>query len=369
MARDVIVGPVLVQASPGGWRATAAVDGSPVWFDCREAGLDASSEAMASAVLLAAAHRGRRLRIADPVSPAWRSNTTQMMDVWREWWGYPVLPPHAPELPAPRSARGGAVLCFTGGLDSFFTLLCGETKPDALAYVHGYDIALDDSPRMAAWEAALREVGAAMGARVVVLQSNLRRHRLVARCAWERAHGGALAAIGHLLTSSTGTLLIASSFPAHYGYSWGSHVRLDALWSSDRLQVVHHGATHTRVGKLRAIADHELVRRHLRVCWENRSPHGNCSRCDKCLCTMATIATYGDQGRFRTFDWPASLTDRINQVRATRFVRTYGELLDAGLPSPLAAAIRELLKRSAARPFWRPSFWRRWLGHAESGWP
>ncbi len=359
MARDVILGHVVTRSSFGGWSTTAAVNGRPVWFDCREAELDSSPEAIAGTVLLAAAERGRRLRIADPVSAAWRCNITQMMGIWREWWGCPVLPPHAPELPAPRPWSPRAVRWFTGGVDSFFTLLCGETRPDVLAFVQGYDIPLDDAPRMAAWEPALREIAGSMGARAIVMRSNLRSHPLVARSSWERTHGGALAAIGHLLAPSAGTLLIASSFPAHYGYRWGSHVRLDPLWSSDRLGVVHDGATHSRVGKLRAIADHELAQRHLRVCWENRSPTGNCSRCDKCLCTMATVMACGRHDRFRTFDWPASLTGRINQIPATRFVRTYGELLDESLPPPLAEAIRALLKRSAARPLRHLSRWRR----------
>lgn len=360
MARDVIIGPVHAGIVSNAKRVMASVGRSSVWFDCRGAELDASPEAIAGTVLLAATEHGRRLRINDPVSAQWRSNLTQMMAIWQRWWGFPVLPPAAPELPAPRPARDGAILCFTGGLDSFYSLLHADAKPDALAFVHGYDITLDDTPRMVAWESAFREIAGAVGARALVLRSNLRSHPLVARSAWRRVHGGALAAIGHLLAPAAGTLLIASSFPAHYGYHWGSHVELDPLWSSDRLRVVHHGATHSRVGKMRAIVDHELPQRHLRVCWENRAPTGNCSRCDKCLCTMATILACGGQNRFRTFDWSTSVTDQVNQLPATQFIRTYGELLDAGLSASLAEAVRALLKRSAVKRARPLSFWQRW---------
>jgi hypothetical protein len=156
-------------------------------------------------------------------------------------------------------------------------------------------------------------------------------------------------------------LLIASSFPTHYGYHWGSHADLDPLWSSDRLRVVHHGATHSRVGKMLAIAGHEWVQRHLRVCWENRTPTGNCSRCDKCLGTMVTIVACGGQDRFRTFDWPLSLVDRLNQLPATRFIHTYEELLDADLPPSLAEAVRALLRRSTANSAGRSPLWQRWF--------
>ena len=325
---------------------TATADHRPIWFESSEAKLDPSPEGAAGALLLPAAACGRGLRLASPVSAIWRSNVTRMMGIWREWWNYPILPPQAPELPVTRLRHPGVTLCFTGGVDSFYTLLQIEPRPDALVFVQGYDIPLHDSTRMAAWGAAFGEIANVTGARPVIVRTNLRSHRLLVRCPWERAHGGALAALGHLLAAEMGTLLIASSFPAAYGYRWGSHLDLDPLWSSDRLQVVHHGATHSRVGKLRAIANHELAQRHLRVCWENRAPTGNCSVCDKCLCSMATITACGCHERFRTFDWSSPLADRIQALLATRYVRTYGELLDQGLPAALAVAVRALLQRS-----------------------
>jgi hypothetical protein len=350
MPRSLKLGPVVAQADDGRRRLRMDLGGRPLWFESADADLDDGIEAGASAVLMAAVAAGRPLEIAGAVSTQWLANADRLLEIWRDWWGYRVLRPQASVLPATRPRAPGAALCFSGGVDSFHTLLCGPVKPEVLAFVHGYDIALGDASRLASFEPALRQVAATAGAQAVVVRSNLRQHRAVAGCPWQRSHGGALAAVGHLLAGRVGSLLLSSSFPTTYDMKWGSHWQLDALWSSDRLEVVHWGATHSRVAKVREIAGHDLAQRHLRVCWENRAPSGNCSRCDKCLCTMALIEACGARARFPVFDWPGSLADHIDRVPWTRFVRTYVELLDGGVPRRLAESLRSLLERTARRP-------------------
>jgi hypothetical protein len=350
MDRSLELGPAIARNKAGACGIEIGLEGGQIWFESRDSVLDDGIEAAAGSLLMPAAAAGRRLKIRGPVSAVWLANLGRMMEIWRRWWDYPVLLPAAEVLSEARPSAAGVALCFTGGVDSFHTLLCGPVKPDVLAFVHGYDIALDDHRRIAAFEPSMRDVAAAAGARAVLLRSNLRLHPLSAACDWEQSHGGAIAAIGHLLAGQVGTLLVSSSFPTTYGYNWGSHWQLDPYWSSDRLTVVHHGATHSRLGKVREIAGHELVQRHLRVCWENRAPAGNCSRCDKCLCTMALVASCGSTGRYSVFDWSDSLADRLGRLPLTRFILTYGELLESGPDRRLAAAIRSLLKRTAGKP-------------------
>lgn len=331
-------------------RLSVETGGKPLWYESADTTLDCSGEGPASALLMAAAAKGSRLRLHDPVSSVWLSNVTQMMRLWQDWWQYPLLPPQpADVIEEPRSPDAGSALCFTGGVDSFHTLLRAPERPDKLVFVHGYDIPLADMRRMTAWEPSLRRVASAVGARPVLIRTNLRTHPAFAGSNWERTHGGALSAVGHMLARDLGALLIASSVPTHYDVHWGSHWQLDELWSSDRLAVVHHGASESRFGKVRAIISEDIVADHLRVCWENRAPAGNCSHCDKCLNTMILIlATGGSSRRFSTFDWPADLSARLDQIAWTRFVRTYGEVLDAGgIDRKLAASVRALLKRTA----------------------
>ncbi len=353
MARNLKLGPVEATKGAAARRVAALVGGEPLWFESADTALDASAEALAGCVLMPAVAAGQRLEIAGPVSALWLNHLTEMMAIWRQWWGYPVLPPQAPTLPQPRPQACGTALCFTGGVDSFYTLLCGPQRPDLLLFVQGYDITLADSRRMSTWERSLREVATELGTRAVVLRTNLRLHPLAKRCGWNRWHGGPTAATGHLLAGQAGTLLISSSFPPSYGHRWGSHACLDPLWSSERLSVVHWGATHSRLGKIREIIGHDLVRQHLRVCWENRVADGNCSRCDKCLCTMALIALCGAHVRVPVFDWNGSLAEHLDRVPRTQFIYTYAELLEHESSGALATAIRALLERTAARVTFR----------------
>lgn len=151
------------------------------------------------------------------------------------------------------------------------------------------------------------------------------------------------------------------SAPTRYGYAWGSHERTDSLWSSDRLLVVHDGADASRVEKLRALAGEPLVHAHLRVCWENRAPAGNCSACDKCVSTMAIAAACAEPERFVTFDWSIPIERRIARLRSTRFVLTYGDLLALPLRASLRSAIEALLRRNRL-PYRLRTFWHRWRG-------
>jgi hypothetical protein len=328
-------------------RVIADVAGKPLWYESADVDLDESPEALASATLIAAALAGKGLISSGEVSRTWLDNAGKLLDIASQWWDFPVVLPEAPVVGAERPRAAGVALCFTGGVDSFHTLLRGAPKPDLLAFVHGYDIALKDRDRMDVWEVSLREIAAARDARAVVIRSNLPTHRLLVRRNWERTHGGAVAAVGHLLASEIDTLLISSGAPPSYEVTWGSHWQLDPLWSSDRLTVVHYGVTHSRVTKMQEIADDELVQRHLRVCWENRTAAGNCSRCDKCVSTMVLAALCGPSDRFEVFDWSGSLSDRIDDVPWTRFVRTYGEVLATDIDLPLANAIQSLLQRTA----------------------
>jgi hypothetical protein len=346
---DIQVSNIRASFNRGCHRVTADVDGVPLWYESDEAELRTSPEAFGSTLLLPALHRKRRLSFDAPLDAAWLSNVGRLMKVWRGWWGYPELPPRAePRRDFDKTARETA-LCFSGGVDSFYSLLHGEHRPDLLVAVHGFDIPLRDRTRMAAFEESLRTVAARAGAKAVVIRTNFREHPAAGRAGlWERAHGGALAAAGHLLAGRVGRLVISSTYPGHNPQPWGSSSLTDHLWSSDRLEVFHCGAEVWREEKLRFLARDPLAREHLRVCWENRSPQGNCSRCGKCLVTMLLLAEFGALDDFTAFDRAADLAGRVN---ALPYITSYLIKLDklvrrGGLDPELIEAVRKLIKRS-----------------------
>jgi hypothetical protein len=330
-------------------RVCAEVGGAPLWFESPDAALRAAPEAFGCALLVAALHDRRPLTIEGEVSRTWLSNAERLLDIFQGWWGYPKLTPRAAaRADDVRPEAAGTALCFSGGVDSFYSLLRSGERIDVLVTVHGYDIKLRDEARASAFESSLRAVAAELGVKPVVVRTNLREHPAFARAPWERTHGGALAAVGHLLGDASGRLLISSSYPYHKRAPWGSHWQTDPLWSSDRVEVAHVGAELQRSDKLRAIAREPLARKHLRVCWENLAPEGNCSRCEKCLRTRLILADCGELENFPVFEGWDTLARRLDSLPAIRGRgRVFAALLERGRLTPeVEAALRGLLRRT-----------------------
>jgi hypothetical protein len=350
-------------------RVSADVDGAALWFESADVALSAAPEAFASAMLLPSIARGETLTVDEPVSSIWRSNVRQAMRVFKEWWGYPEISPEPHFHPERTTRATHTALCYSGGVDSVYTLLRSEYSIQCLVFVLGYDVQLGDVTRFEAFRRSLRAAADATGARLVVIRTNLREHPAFAPISWERAHGGALAAVGHLLSGAAGQLLISSTDPYTLRLPWGSHWMTDAFWSSEKLQVLHVGAEVDRNYKLRSIADAPLARHHLRVCWENRSPSGNCSRCEKCVRSRLILADCGRLADFPVFEGEESLLADMKALPHTGNVALAYQDLERrnGLRPELRRELRKLIARSDRRRRQlkgetRTSTWRMWLG-------
>lgn len=358
-AQDAVpIGPVSISASGAACRVAADVDGAVMWFESADLPLAAAPEAFGSAALIPALHHGRRLRIADPVDAEWLANLGRMMPLLHRWWRYPALlpeaVPRANASPPDARDRGPIALFFSGGVDSFHRLLKGEERPDWIVTLWGFDFALADDTRGAAVVESVRRVAAATGTRSAVVRTNAREHPLVARAPWERAHGGILAAIGHLLAPATTRVIISCSTPSDLEIPYGSHWSIDPLWSSSRTAILHGGRGGRRMEKLREIAPHPLVREHLRVCWRNLAPTGNCSRCLKCLYAMLVLESCGELEHSRAFAGREELIAGLDALPRVRDrLEEFAALAESpGLDPRVAAAARALVRRGrhAARP-------------------
>lgn len=340
-------------------RVSAVVGDSEVWFESDDVALRPSVEAFVSAFLIPSAARGLRLEATGAADTAFAASLPKVLDITRRWWGYGVALPRldtATVDPNPHSpAAGRTALCFGGGVDSFYTLLASGRRVDDLVFVHGFDMPLTDLARAAAVEETLREIAGVLGARAIVIRTNLRTHAPFRAASWDRTHGGALAAVGHLLADESATMLISASFYHGGWHPWGSAWQLDPLWSGNGLTIEHIGAELSRADKLRVLRDEPLVRRYLRVCWANRPDLLNCSRCEKCIRNQVILSGLGVLEHFRTFESPDTLAARIADVARIRdhlvFDR-YEFALKLGLPRDQAAAVRALLARSK-RALWR----------------
>lgn len=331
----------------GLFRVTAEVNGRDLWFESGDTALEPSPEAFAGALLIPALTRGADLVVDQPLSAGWLANARSLMKIMREWWGFPIVGVRTAASAAYSERRPpGRALCFSCGVDSFYSLLRSADRIDSIVFVHGFDVPVEDTARMEMVERHFRAVAAETGKQGILVRTNLRVHPCMRRVSWNRAHGGALAAIGHLL-ADVGELVVAASVPIDYGHRWGSHYEIDHLWSSEKTRIVHHGAELWRREKLREIACEPVVRKHLRVCWRATGGDLNCSECEKCIRTMIALSGLG-----RLEDFPFSPSAPIPRLVASiRKVhpllgRMYQAHLADGLAPEIEGEVRALIERT-----------------------
>jgi hypothetical protein len=341
-----------IEAADGTSRVVGEVGDGEVFFESADVALSAPPELFASALVPAVVQRRWKLRMGDPLDPAWVDGVEGILRTWAEWWDTPaelgevLEAPVGEPAPVDRAERTG--LCFTAGLDAFHTLLCSGRRIDDLVFAHGYDIPLDDTARFDAAARSIREVAAATGTRAIIVRTNLRRHRPFKGAGWGRTHGGALAALGHACSGEIGELVISSTYPRSSESDWGSSWDTDPGWSSSRLAVSHFGEAFRRDEKLRAVVHNPLVRRHIRVCWENRAATGNCGECEKCVRVMVQVHLLGEDLEDWPFGGDGSLVQRIDGVESInpRHVPGYLPLIELCEDHELRAAMQRLVERA-----------------------
>jgi len=275
-------------------------------------------------------------------------NMTKLATVASQWWGWKDRKPFLLDMSrGPRPASSRAALFFTGGVDSFCSLLRHPSEIQSLILVHGFDIPLSDAGRWAQAKCWVDQVAQACKIETVHVTTNLRDNEVFSRVSWEITHVAALAGVAHLLDRHFGRVFLASS---DVPPPWGSNQRIDPLWSSSAVQIVNDGCHLSRLEKVRFISGSRLVHKYLRVCWENGSSGLNCGYCEKCVRTQAEFAVSGALECLETFP-PGHLKEKIDGVDSTEneLVRQWVEI-SRGISDPgLRRAIERLLARSRNR--------------------
>lgn len=268
----------------------------------------ALGDALACAVLLPAlAAGGGTVEIPAPVSEPLLERSARLIEVFLLWMG----PGHdradlRAELAASRARPAPTASFFSGGIDSFHTVLRHLEDLDELVFVRGLDMQVDGTLSTEATTHA-RAAAADLGLPLVEVDTTLRRltDGLVD---WDFAHAPLLAAIAHTL-GRAGRVLVPGTLDERQTAPWGSHPVTDPWWSSDAVELVADGTDATRLDKVASIAEHDVALRHLRVCYENaggrwhtRPPDGafNCGRCAKCLDTILGLHLVGALDRCPT---------------------------------------------------------------------
>lgn len=357
MTRLVIDAPHLTRQSAGVEVASTLSGAAIAQLHYRTAATAESALAdpfLTACLLPAMAMHADAVEVRAPVSTTLLQHLPAVQDILSAWDSrmrrVAVVAEPAPTTPR---ARGVAAF-FSGGVDSFYTVLRHRQELTHLVFVHGFDVSLRDHALHDRVAGALRCAAAELGLPLVEVATDVRqlgdRH-----LDWsERYHGSALASVAQLLGPEIGKLYLPASFGYDHLDPYGSHPLLDPLWSSGGVEIVHDGAGATRGRKVASIAEHDVAMRWLRVCWLNDGGAYNCGRCEKCVRTMTNLAIIGALARCRTFtaglDLDAVRRVPLDDPAARKFVEeNLAELERRHGDSALAGALRTSLRPHRAR--------------------
>lgn len=346
------------------------------WFDLPadlQAAVSDNGNAWAVLMLPLACYFGEPLVIDRPLDRVLRDNLIGLAGIWSTWFSeiecigieaQNVVGTDRREVVIDPSKR--TISSFSGGIDSLFSFFRhkdqvlgdGTALIDDLLCVGGFNTAMDDFDGM---RAELEGFAGRVGRRLVPILTNIRYgdHAIETPYSigpWMEnlAHASFLAAIAHMLGRRYKEFIIPASASYMGLYrTWGSHPLCDPLLSSSDLKVVHDGASFTRVERTELVARHDEALDIVHVCSKQRWQH-NCSQCEKCWRTMATLDLFGARDRAKTFDWSNYSLDQLSRVRLRTHNHRYyfadiAKRADREGRSDLAAALRASIAYSRRR--------------------
>jgi hypothetical protein len=314
-----------------------------------------------------AMRRGAALSVPEPVSARLLDalpTVQRILNAWDE--ELRIVDVHAPREAVKLDGERGAASFFSGGVDSFYTVLRNLEALDTLVHVHGFDISAENRPICDRMSRSINAAAAELGRPLIEVETNLRRtsDRF---CKWWLYHGAFLASVALLLAPAFRRVLVPASYSYRELIRRGSHALLDPLWSTEAVEIVHEGAVR-RVEKLEAISASEVAMRRLHVCWDEDADY-NCGRCGKCLRTMAGLRIVGGLDRCQTLPHrvPLRALSRI-PVRTENDLTVFRGSLQAAearnADPELIRALRRLVRRGSLYMTLKP----RGRGNVARGW-
>ena len=327
----------------------------------RGAELGDAADAFLIASIFQAMRRARRVRVHGRVSPSLLENLGTFTRTWRGWRPHRY---HAPRILVAEarededaSGEEGAILSFSGGLDSCFSAWRhagapagpGTTRLAAALMVHGFDIPLAAETTFALAAQNSRPLVEDLGLEFLTVATDVR----ALDDDWSDAHGAAVASCLHLFRRRHGAGLIAGSHSTDtLRFPWGSNPRTDPLLSTATFPIRYDAVEFSRMAKAASVAAWPEAMRRVRVCWEGKDKDRNCGACVRCLGTALCFAAEGAA-------IPASLpvgsldeiVGRLASLPLTRAARQrLGELADRACANGIALPWVEALAVVAARP-------------------
>jgi len=275
-----------------------------------------SAEPWALLMLPLASRTGEAIELDQPLDPFFLENFRGLTATWAHWYAdLQEVAVRAPTQPAPR-AHGKTAQFFSGGLDSWFTLLRHSESTarfpqignvDDVITIQGFgNIPIAEREENARLAQSVRETSEHYGKRSLPIATNMRVPVDEAwKLAWLRwgpqTHGAALAAAALFLGRRYSTVKIASTHRFWESFPYGSHPMTDTLFSTSATTFFHDHALYGRPDKIERIAESEYAVARLRVCNAIKAAR-NCSQCIKCHRMLLCFDSLGLLDKAKSFD-------------------------------------------------------------------
>jgi len=379
--------------------AHSGVDSTRVWFRFPAAKRPPNpGDVMLSAFLVPSMQAGEDLDIAAQVSTRLMAAVPGIQDILLNW--YPAFRRsrvHAMAGVEVLSAQGGTAAFFSAGVDSIYTAIDPALEVDRLVLVHGFENPEHRQDLLRTTLSAVEPVARMLNKELIVVSTNLRSVADRSRPRWGKRFNGPffgfcwmgsfLAALGHCMQMQYRRFVIPASLRLDALYPYGSHPHLDPLWSSQGLEIIHHGAGAGRLEKIRSIAAHNPeIAEWFQVCESNPPGQINCGDCDKCLRTRLALRLAGIKEPTPAFPRPPKWSRWPLIADRNRWQSEYADLLqwcrDGDEPEAVSAleailkpqpgwrdlypGVRRRVKSVAWR--WAPSLVERMRGRRRRGW-
>lgn len=311
-----------------------------------------TSDTFLAASLLAAMKADTPLKIEGHVSPKLLNTTNTIQDIIHAWYpDFKTIPVKAdPRNFTESGMHRGVGSFFSGGIDSFYTLLKHKDEITTIIHVHGFDIQLEDYKFRDKVTRIIRKVASEFGKELIEVETNFRDFSDHFASYALIAHGAALASVALLLSHRLKKIYIPSSYPYDVLFPLGSHPLLDPLWSTEDVEIVHDGCETTRVKKTAQIAQFDIALKTLRICNVRTEDIYNCGQCEKCLRSMADLRAVGALDRCTTFDRELDLQalselTLSNYEIYSRYKATLQFVEEKGNDFALAQSLRDCLAK------------------------
>lgn len=339
------------------------------WFEFPESHADEVSTTgnpWLACLLPVAVELGEPLELCRPVDGLMLDHARVRMGVWQQWNPAHVPIPIEADVAREPSSRGTrTVSLFSGGVDSFYTVLEPRAEPiDELMVIHGaFDLMHAQRASFDRVQAKLQAAADALGKVLIPSATNLLHTRLGKTDLVFMSQGSMMGSVPLALERRFRRILIAASVDMTWKEAWGTHPITDALLSTGATAVEDDGFTTTRVPKTLVVARSDVALSTLRVCLFT-GDETNCMECEKCLRVAIVLDLLDVIERAPTFGGRRLDVNRVARLAIGDphvrhfYVEMLGICRERGRDD-MARAIRRALFRSRMHDPFRPFV--RWL--------